>query len=254
MREAYTAYGAPTGGRAGGTVKDVIGAKLSDQLRERIEERIVVGEYAPGTRLDEVEIAKAFGVSRTPIREALIQLAAAGLVESRPRRGSVVAEVTPRRLQEMFEVMAELEAVCARLAAERATAEERRALLDAHVACERAMRAKDPDAFYHVNERFHLALYAACGNGFLRDQAGLLQRRVRPYRRLQLRIPGRIKTAFAEHAAVVDAIDRRDGAGAADRIRAHVRVQGKLFADLVAAAGHAAPHAAGEATGARGRP
>jgi DNA-binding GntR family transcriptional regulator len=218
----------------GADVGYVIGMKLSDQLREQIEERIVVGEYAPGYRLDEVEIAKAFGVSRTPIREALIQLASAGLVESRPRRGSVVAEVTPRRLQEMFEVMAELEAFCARLAAARATDQERQALVSAHEACQRALKVKDPDAFYRLNEKFHLALYAACGNAFLTEQATQLQRRVRPYRRLQLRLPGRLKSAFGEHAEVVDAIVRRDSAAAAAKVRAHVEVQGQLFADLVA--------------------
>lgn len=212
----------------------VFGMKLSDQLREQIEERIAVGEYPPGARLDEVEIAKAFGVSRTPIREALIQLATAGLVESRPRRGSVVAEVTPRRLREMFEVMAELEAVCARLAAARAPDAARAALRTAHEACESALKAKDPDAFYRLNEHFHLALYSACGNEFLKEQAAQLQRRVRPYRRLQLRLPGRLKSAYAEHAAVVEAIERGDGERAAATIRTHVEVQGQRFADLVA--------------------
>ena len=71
----------------------IVGLKLSEQLRERIEERIVAGEYAPGARLDEGELAHDFGVSRTPIREALIQLASAGFVETRPRRGAVVDAV-----------------------------------------------------------------------------------------------------------------------------------------------------------------
>jgi DNA-binding GntR family transcriptional regulator len=208
--------------------------KLSEQLRDAIEERIVVGAYPPGSRLDEVEIANAFGVSRTPIREALIQLSSAGLVESRPRRGSVVAEVAPERLREMFEVMAEMEALCARLAAERASDAEREALVAAHEACAAALRAKDPDAYYRLNEQFHHALYAACGNGFLDEQARQLHRRLRPYRRLQLRVPGRIKASFAEHAAVVEAVLRRDGEGAAARVRAHISVQGERFSKLVA--------------------
>ena len=95
------------------------GYRLSERLRESIEEEIATGKLLPGTRLDEVELATRFGVSRTPIREALRLLLGEGLVETRPQRGAVVAQVTPQRLIEMFEVMAELEAMCARLAARR---------------------------------------------------------------------------------------------------------------------------------------
>jgi DNA-binding GntR family transcriptional regulator len=219
----------------GASVKQVIGRKLSEQLRDAIEERIVVGQYPPGSRLDEVEMATAFGVSRTPIREALIQLASAGIVESRPRRGSVVPRVSPERLQEMFDVMAEMEAFCALLAAGRASQADRAALLAAHQACAAAVKARDPDAYYRLNEQFHLALYAACGNRFLEEQASALHRRLRPYRRLQLRVPGRMKASFAEHAAVADAIGRGDGQAAAAEVRAHVKVQGERFSRLVAA-------------------
>lgn len=222
----------------------IVGLKLSEQLRERIEERIVVGEYPPGARLDEIELAHEFGVSRTPIREALIQLASAGFIETRPRRGAAVATTPPHRLREMFDVMGELEAACARLAATRAGPEEHRALVAAHRACEPAGRAEDPDAYYRLNEAFHLALYAASRNGFLAEQAALLHRRLRPYRRLQLRLPGRVRASAAEHAAVVDAVLRRDEALAAARVRAHVQVQGERFAALVTTAGAAGPPAA----------
>ena len=220
--------------RNGGQLVDrVIGAKLSEQLRERIEERIVVGEYPPGARLDEMDLANTCGVSRTPIREALIQLASAGFVETRPRRGSVVAEITPERLREMFDVMADLEGMCARRIALRSVEPERSALVVAHHACEQALRANDPDAYYRLNEQFHLALYAACHNGFLAEQATQLHRRLRPFRRLQLRVPGRMQTSFAEHADVVDAIVAGDGECAARALRAHVEVQGERFAELV---------------------
>src|SRR5437016_10839463 len=89
----------------------------SGELRERIEEKIATGELRPGSRLDENELAAEFDVSRTPIREALIQLASVGIVQIRPRRGAIVPELSPHRLVEMFEVMAELEAMCGRLAA-----------------------------------------------------------------------------------------------------------------------------------------
>jgi DNA-binding GntR family transcriptional regulator len=226
---------APRRAAGGGSVKSVIGMKLSEQLRDAIEERIVTGTYPPGSRLDEVEIATSFGVSRTPIREALIQLASAGLVESRPRRGSVVAEVSPEQLRDMFEVMAEMEALCARLAAGRASDADRAALSAAHEACAPAVKSKDPDAYYRLNEQFHHALYAACGNGFLAEHARQLHRRLRPYRRLQLRVPGRLKSSFGEHAAVVEAVMSRDPEAAAARVRAHITVQEERFAKLVAA-------------------
>ena len=116
--------------------------KRSEQLRQAIEEKIAIGEYAPGRRLDEVELAASFGVSRTPLREALIQLGSAGLLDVRPRRGAVVAEVDPRRLCEMFEVMAELEAMCGRLAARRITEPELASDLDRSRACDVDQRAR----------------------------------------------------------------------------------------------------------------
>src|SRR6266496_92169 len=91
----------------------------TEALREAIEDKIATGAFPPGMRLDETELTQKFGVSRTPLREALIQLSSMGIVSIRPRRGAVVADVTPQRLLEMFEVMGELEVMCARLAARR---------------------------------------------------------------------------------------------------------------------------------------
>ena len=206
--------------------------KMSDRLREQIEEQIATGQLPPGGALDEATLAERFGVSRTPVREALIQLGAEGLVEIRPRRGAVVASLGPARLLEMFEVMAELEAMCARLAARRMTESERAHLAQAHRACEAAR--DDPDAYFYCNERFHGAIYAGSHNGFLAEQAAQLHRRLRPYRRLQLRVRDRIGTSYAEHAAVVAALVAGDAAGAAAALRQHVGVQGERFGDLVA--------------------
>lgn len=220
--------------------------RLSEHLSDQIEDRIATGQYPPGTRLDEAELAASFGVSRTPIREALIQLEATGLVEIRPRRGAVVAQIQPHRLYEMFEVMAELEAMCARAAARRITAEEQAALRQAHEACAAARDNQDPDTYYHLNEAFHRCIYAASHNGFLEEQATLLHRRLRPYRRLQLRVRNRMNTSYDEHGAIVDAIIAGDGELAAQTLRAHVIVQGDRFTDLVASLARL-----GEGTGGR---
>lgn len=132
----------------------------SEILREAIEEMIAVGTLRPGHHLDETELAKQFGVSRTPIREALIQLASMGIIVMRPRRGAVVAETGPQQLIEMFEVMAEFEAMCGRLAARRMSATEHSALLAAHQACKEARDAADPDQYFYMNEAFHEQIYA----------------------------------------------------------------------------------------------
>jgi DNA-binding GntR family transcriptional regulator len=207
--------------------------KLSDRLRETLEEEIVTGALKPGDRLEEIALAERFGVSRTPIREALLQLSAAGLIANRPRRGAVVAEIGPRRLVEMFAVMAELEGMCARLAARRAGPEEVATIRGAHEACRRAAETHDVDAYYRLNEIFHVKIRQAARNGFLFDECDGLQRRLRPYRRLQLRARGRIARSFEEHEAIVAAIESGDGEGAASAMRAHVEVQGERFADLV---------------------
>lgn len=208
--------------------------RRSEQLREIIEERIATGAYPPGMRLDENELAAEFGVSRTPIREALLQLDSEGVIEMRPRRGAVVTELPPQRLCEMFEVMAELEAMCARLAARRITVAEEGALLEAHRASEKARDDNDPNAYFYLNERFHQLIYAASHNGFLTEQALQLQRRLRPYRRMQLHVRDRVRASFSEHDGIVEAIRGGDAERAAQLVREHVAVQGERFGDLIA--------------------
>lgn len=199
----------------------------AEALRESIEELIAVSKLSPGQHLDETSLAEEFGVSRTPIREALIQLASMGIVEMRPRRGAIVAEIGPQQLIEMFEVMAEFEAMCGRLAARRMTPAEHAELLAAR-------DANDPDAYFYLNEAFHDHIYAGSHNGFLADQARALHRRLRPYRRLQLRVRDRLKSSFDEHQAVVDAIISGDAEKTVDLLREHIMIQGQRFADLVA--------------------
>jgi DNA-binding GntR family transcriptional regulator len=206
----------------------------SATLREAIEELIAVGSLSPGQHLDETELAQRFGVSRTPIRETLIQLASMGLVVIRPRRGAIVAELGPQQLVEMFEVMSEMEATCGRLAARRMTPAEQQALLAAHQACKEARDAEEPDAYYYKNEVFHEAIYAGSHNQFLIEQTRNLYRRLRPYRRLQLRVRNRLANSYDEHDGVVQAIVRGDGELAAQLLRDHVMIQGQRFADLMA--------------------
>jgi DNA-binding GntR family transcriptional regulator len=208
--------------------------KISDQLREKIEEQIATGELAPGSSLDEAALVVQHGVSRTPVREALIQLAAGGLIEIRPRRGATVTSIGPARLLEMFEVMGELEAMCGRLAARRMTEAERARLVQELQNCEAARQKQDSDAYFYCNETFHAVIYAGSHNAFLNEQALNLQRRLRPYRRLQLRVRNRMAASFKEHQAIVEAIVSGDAAATSLALREHVLVQGERFGDLMA--------------------
>lgn len=208
-------------------------ATRAARVREMIEERIVTGEFSPGMRLDETELSARFAVSRTPLREALIQLASVGMIEMRPRSSAVVACVTPQRLVEMFEVMSEIEAMCGRLAARRMSTAEHVLLLEAHRACGRARDARDADAYYALNERFHQLVYAGTHNAFLAEHANALHRRLRPYRRLQLRVPDRIAASFEEHEKVLQAIVAGDPGLAARALQEHVLIQGRRFNDLL---------------------
>src|SRR5262245_53191470 len=204
-------------------------ATRAENLRDAIEEDIATGAFPPGMHLDEPELAERFGVSRTPLREALIQLSSMGLIALRPRRGAVVAEITPQRLLEMFEVMAELEAMCGRLAARRMSDADHAALESAHEACKAAWVAGDSNAYYIENERFHHAIYAGTHSSFLMEQTSAMHKRLRPYRRLQLRVRNRLASSFTEHSGIVEALLAGDADAASERLRAHILVQGERF-------------------------
>lgn len=205
------------------------------RLKQHLEDAIVSGEYAPGAHLDELGLAEKFGVSRTPIREALAQLGAEGLIEIRPRRGAFISTPSPRRLIEMFETMAELEAACGRFAAMRLTDEDHAALTRAHEGCVLAAQAPDPDAYYAENRLFHEAIYRASRNSFLAEQAFSLHKRLSSFRRIQLRARNRLTNSLAEHEGVLEALRAGDAEQAAARLRAHILVQGERFTDMMRA-------------------
>ena len=206
-------------------------------IREALEQEIVTGVHPAGARLDEQGLADRFGVSRTPVREAIGHLASAGLVEQIPNQGAFVRRVGLAELVEMFEVMAELEAMAGRLAARRRDAAGLAELQAALDACDAAATAGDTDGYYYENERFHQLIYDLCGNGFLAGEARRLHRRLKTYRRLQLRVGHRLGQSLAEHRQIVAAIVAGDGETAAKALQAHIAVQGERFGDFVASLG-----------------
>lgn len=207
--------------------------RRAEALRDQLEQDIVTGLFKPGERLDEQSLATRFAVSRTPVREALMQLASSGMVELLPRRGAFVASLSVKEVIERFEVMAALEATCGALAARRINDDHREALLAAHRDCIAASEQGDADGYYYANERFHRTLYAASRNGFLADQAGQLHTRLKPYRRLQLRARQRVAQSLDEHARIVDAILAGDSAQAERILRDHILIQGERLTDFI---------------------
>ena len=205
----------------------------SDAVREKLEQLIVEGEFGNGERLDEITLSQRFSVSRTPLREAFQALAASGLIDLQPRRGAFVRHPAFEEVIEMFELMAEMEAFCGRLAGRRVTPDLIDRLERTVTECEEAVAAGDVDGYYRANEVFHFLIYEASGNTFLAKEAGKLHRRLKPYRRMQLKVRGRMAQSLAEHRKVLDALIDGDTEAAANVLRDHVAVQGGKFNDLV---------------------
>ncbi len=205
------------------------------RIRNALENAIVAGVYAPGQRLDPEALEREFDCSRTPIREALVQLESSGLVRVQPKRGTFVTSLTAEELAERFEMMAEVEATCSRLAARRISETELAAFDAIHQRCRAASDAGDVEEYYLQNSLFHHCIYNATHNAFLAREASRLHAMLQPYRRMQLRVRNRMPRSFAEHDAVVQAIRAGDSDAAAQAIYSHVIVQGDRFHDLLAA-------------------
>ena len=196
----------------------------SEALREALADQIISGGLAPGTKLDESSLAARFGVSRTPVREALKHLAATGLIRMQPHRAAEVASVTGDRMSEMFEARAELEGLCARFCALRMTPAERRRLEQLHHDCADRMRSGNIEAYHAANAAFHNAIYTGSHNAALAEIAGGLRRRLSPFTRAQFRGTGRLGESYAEHDAAVQAILRGQADVAQEAMRRHVAV------------------------------
>jgi DNA-binding GntR family transcriptional regulator len=205
------------------------GLTRAESLRLQLADEIVRGQLAPGSSLDETELARRFQVSRTPVREALRMLAASGLVEMRAHRAAVVARPSHETLIGMFEVMAELEALCAGYAAERMTAPERRAMEEEHEKLRVLIQSGDPQRYHEINEAFHATIYAGAHNDYLAELTLMTRARVRPFRRAQFRIRGRLAKSHIEHDRVVQAILRGERVMAAQTMYAHIITVGEEY-------------------------
>jgi DNA-binding GntR family transcriptional regulator len=204
----------------------------TDKLAAEIADAILTGVLTPGTRLDEHGLAERYAVSRTPIREAIRSLSAIGLVELRPRRSAIVAEITPEQLEAMFVAMGELEATCARLSAMSMTPIERKRLQNQHMGMATLAENDDVAGFIEANHVLHGLIYAGSHNSILADMVIGLRRRLDPYRRAQFHSPRRLPRSQAEHERIVQAIVGGDAATAHAAMLDHVSLVEDSFARL----------------------
>lgn len=211
------------------------GITLAESLRQKLEEAIAAGRLEPGSRLDEQEIAQRFGVSRTPVREAFRLMAANHLVELRGRQGAIVRAIKAEALIEMFQVMAELEGLCARLAARRVPQTWGDEISKIHQRLIAAGETGNIDLFYDVNQEFHEAIYDASRNAYVADQTRKLRNQVAAYRRRVTRMPNRIADTVREHEAIMQAILAHDPERAHSAMRDHVNLLGDNLLDFLAA-------------------
>ena len=195
---------------------------LYQEVAERLRQRIFSHELPPGTWVDELALAEHYGISLTPLREALKVLASEGLVTLKPRRGCYVTEISERDLDEVFSVMSLLEGECARASARKASESDLTRLRAIHAELEKAAAAADIDGFFEANQAFHLALQQIADNRWLLQVIEDLRKVIKLSRHHSLFSEGRLEQSLAEHRDILQALLARDGERAEARMRAHI--------------------------------
>lgn len=198
----------------------------AEGIRHNLAERIITGALRPGTALDETLLATEFGVSRTPVREALRLLAASGLVDQRPHAKALVAKPDEQELAGMFEVMGYLEALCAGLSAIAMTREERAGLDALHLRMSGMVREGDAAGYAEANDVFHNAIYDGAHNAYLAEITRSTRQRLQPFRRAQFGQLGRLLKSHAEHELIAEAILRGERDAAEAAMRSHISLVG----------------------------
>jgi DNA-binding GntR family transcriptional regulator len=215
----------------------VLGAPaLYEQVAERLRTRIFAHELPPGGWIDEQALALEYGISRTPLREALKVLASEGLVVLKPRRGCYVTQLSEQDIDEVFPVMALLEGQVAAEAARRITSADFTRLAAIHDDLEKHAAANNADRFFEANQRFHAALQEIAGNRYLAHLIDDARKVIKLTRRDSLRLEGRLKQSLAEHRDILEAVRQKDAALAGRCMHEHL-LSGRAALARLATAG-----------------
>jgi len=192
--------------------------EVADQLRVRIFAHVL----APGTWIDEQTLAKEFGISRTPLREAIKVLAAEGLITMKLRRGAYVTEVNRGDLEQIFTILSLLEGQAAKEAATKAQEKDLNELDDMHLRLEKAAADRNLEQFFEVNVRFHERVIAIANNPWLTDVIADLRKVLKLQRKDALSRTGRLQSSLSEHREILKALLKRDPIAAEQAMRTHL--------------------------------
>jgi len=209
-------------------------ARTADKLISDIRKEVSSGILKPGDQLEVTALAERFGVSRTPIREAIRTLVESGVLETRPRKGSFVRVLSAKQLLDLFQVAAELEGMACRLAALSLTKENVEAIESGLAKCTQAAEFQNNVEYAMANLDFHTAIHNASGNDWLIEQLRQLQINLNSYRTMPYEIRGRLKKSTDEHKIICDAILSGDGEHACNLMRDHMMLQGKRLPSIIA--------------------
>ncbi|WP_408594165.1 GntR family transcriptional regulator [Limnohabitans sp.] len=192
---------------------------LYEEVAELLRQRIFSSELAPGSWIDEMRLAEEYGISRTPMREALKVLAAEGLVTMKVRRGAYVTEVNEKDQRDVYHLLALLESDAAGVVASTASDAQLQDLKALHQ--ELANAVQDTERFFEVNERFHMRLLEIADNRWRDQMVADLRKVMKLNRHNSLLKSGRIEESLSEHQALLDALLTRDAAASVQRMRVH---------------------------------
>ena len=200
----------------------LINRPLYEDVAERLRAQIFAHELAPGSWLDEQSLAQQFGISRTPMREAIKVLASEGLVTTKMNRGAYVTEVDRRDLEQIFTVLSLLEGQAAKETASKATEEELNLLDDLHHRLEKAAADRDVEQFFEINVKFHELIQDIASNTWMNGVIADLRKVLKLQRRDSLTRTGRLQNSLLEHREILQAILKRDPTAAEAALRKHL--------------------------------
>lgn len=198
---------------------------LYEEVAELLRQRIFSRELKPGSWIDELKIAEDYGISRTPLREALKVLAAEGLVTMKVRRGAYVTEINEKDLTDVYHLLSLLEGDAAGVVATKASEAQLRELQSLHAELEATARPgqQDRERFFEINERFHMRLLEIANNRWRNQMVADLRKVMKLNRQHSLLKAGRIDESLKEHQAIMDALSARDAAAAMQRMQEHFK-------------------------------
>ena len=211
------------------TARPLDNRTLWEQVRDRLREDILAGRLEPGTELSEVALAREFGTSRGPLREALGRLASEGLVTITPRRGAVVTQLSRQEFIDAYQVREALETLAVRLAVPLMSDAEVARLRELCELMERAAREDEVHVFFDTNSSFHEALVRGSRNDKLHEVHRMLVGQMVPYLPRSLELRGNLQQSVAEHHAILAAIEARDAERAADLLAEHIEVPQRVL-------------------------